>query len=148
VRAAALALLALVLLGTAGCGRKPLSTAEFQVRARSICLAERARSAQVPRPQAPADVPAFVSSALELVRPAVDKLAALRAPDKLRSRFETATGLLRRRLGLLDDAAKKLRDHAEPLATLSALQVKLVPLRREEAVQWPALGLPECAQRG
>jgi hypothetical protein len=142
-----LALLALFVLSTAGCGRKPLSTAEFQVRARSICLAERARSAQVPRPQAPADAPAFVTSALELVRPAVDKLGALRAPDKLRPRFESATGMLRRRLGLLDDAAKKLRDGAEPLSTLAALQGKLAPLRRQEASEWPALGLPECARR-
>lgn len=148
MRAAAIALLALVILGSAGCGRKPLSTAEFQVRARSICLAERARSAEVPRPRAPADVPAFVSSALELVRPAVDKLGALRAPDKLRPRYETAVGLLRRRLGLLDDAAKKLRDRAEPLTTVAALQAKLAPLRREEAREWPALGLPECAGPG
>lgn len=148
MRAAAVVLLAVLSIGAAGCGRKPLSTAEFGVRARSICLAERARSAQVRPPPAPADVPSFVSSALELVRPAVDKLGALRAPDNLRPRFETAVGLLRRRLGLLDDAAKKLRDGAEPLATVAALQTKLAPLRRQEASQWPALGLPECARPG
>ncbi|MGI8580541.1 MAG: hypothetical protein ACR2K9_08375 [Solirubrobacteraceae bacterium] len=146
MRAAAAALLVLMAVGTAGCGRKPLSTPEFQLRARSICLAERARSAQVPRPQAPADVPSFVSAALQLVRPAVDKLGALRAPDELRPRYETAVGLLRRRLGLLDDAAKKLRDGAEPLATVATLQTKLAPLRREGARQWPAIGLPECAR--
>jgi len=146
MRAPSVALFALVILLVAACGRKPLSTAEFQVRARSICLAERARSAQVPPPQAPADVPSFVSAALELVRPAVDKLSGLRAPDELRPRYETAVGLLRRRLGLLDDASKKLRDGAEPLATLAALQDKLAPLRRQEAREWPALGLPECAR--
>ncbi len=148
MRAAGIALLALVILGSAGCGRKPLSTAEFQVRARSICLAERARSEEVPRPQAPADVPSFVSAAIGLVRPAVDKLGALHAPDDLRPRYETAVGLLRRRLGLLDGAAKKLRDGAEPLATVATLQTKLAPLRREEARQWPAIGLPECARPG
>lgn len=146
MRAAALALLAILSLGATGCGRKPLSAAEFQVRARSICLAERARSGEVPPPQAPADVPSFVSAAIKLVRPAVDKLGALRAPDKLRPRYETAVELLRRRLGLLDDAAKKLRDGAEPLATVATLQTKLAPLRRQEARQWPALGLPECAR--
>lgn len=148
MRAAAVVLLVLLLLGGAGCGRKPLSAAEFGVRARSICVAERARATQVPRPLAPADVPSFVTAALELERPAVDKLGALRAPQKLRSVYESAVGLLRRRLGLLEDTSKKLRERAEPLAALSSLKTKLEPLRRQEAREWTAAGLPECASSG
>ncbi|MDX6513439.1 MAG: hypothetical protein QOE36_2943 [Gaiellaceae bacterium] len=131
-------------LALAACGSKPLSPLEFRARASSICIAERLRSKQVQRPLAPADVTNFVAAALRILKPAVDKLGALRAPDELRPRFETALALLRRRLGLLQEAEKRLRDRAEPLGTFAALTPKLRPLRTEERGQWVAIGLPQC----
>jgi hypothetical protein len=132
-------------LALAACGSKPLDPGEFRARAAAICVAERLRSRQVERPLAPADVPAFVTAALQIVKPAVDKLGALRPPDALRPGFDGALGLLQRRLALLRDADKKLRDRAEPLATFAVLTPKLAPLRREESRQWRAIGLPQCA---
>jgi hypothetical protein len=132
-------------LALAACGSKPLDPAEFRARASAICVAERLRSKQVQRPLAPADVTKFVTAALRIVEPAVDKLGALRAPDELRPRFDSAVALLRRRLGLLQDAQKKLRDRAEPLATFAALAPKLQPLRLQESRQWVAIGLAQCA---
>lgn len=147
MRGAALAIaatLAMAVLGT-GCGRKPLSAGELRAQAGAVCLAERLRARQVPKPLAPADVPAFLAAALDVVKPAVDKLGALRAPDNLRSRFDAAVAVLRRRLGLLQDAAGRLRAHGEPLATFAALGPKLRALKREEARHWLAAGLPQCA---
>jgi hypothetical protein len=144
VGAATLAALALA-LALAACGTKPLSANEFRARASAICAAEQLRSRQVARPLSPSDVTSFVAAALRLGKPAVDKLGALRPPDDLKPPFDSALGLLRRRLGLLTDAGKRLREHAEPLALFATLEPKLAPLKLEEARHWQALALPQCA---
>jgi hypothetical protein len=129
----------------AACGSKPPNGAEFHARAKAICIAERLRSRQIARPLTPGDIQSFVSDALGLLRPTSDKLGALQPPDQLRGDFETALGSLRRRVSMLEDVQKKLRDRAEPLSTFAAVTPKLRALKRDEAPHWQAIGLPDCA---
>lgn len=147
VAAAALAVLAVVVALVASCGDDSLSERELKAQASAICAEAAAATDRIAVPARPSEGRAFLARGLAVLRPAARRLAALKAPEELRDRYERAVELAREEIALIARHERLIARGEDVIDTFRRLADELDPLLTRENAYWRALGLPACVRR-
>ncbi|MBB4663178.1 hypothetical protein [Conexibacter arvalis] len=143
---AVVALIVLVLL-VRGCGDGSLSADELRSQAGEICASANAVTDRVAVPNAPSGGERFLREGLAQLRPASARLAALKAPEQLRDRYERAVALTRQEVRLIDDTTRAIAGGEDVIDAFAALQAQLAPVLNEANAAWRTLEIPACVRR-
>lgn len=141
------ALVLLLALAVAGCGDGSLSAEELRLRATAICARAAAATDRIAVPARPSEGEAFLSEGLAHLRPAVRRLAALRAPEELRERYDRAVKLAGQEVALITRHRREIADGEDVIDTFRRLDGELAPLLAQEDAYWRGLDIPACVRR-
>jgi hypothetical protein len=142
-----LAITAALVLALGGCGADGLGAGELRARAGAICRDTTATIARIPPPSTPDASARFLRSGATELRRALARLARLKPPPALRTRYAQALGLAARDLAAIEQSQHELAAGADPVGTVRALQRRLDARAQLEDATWRALELPACVLR-
>jgi hypothetical protein len=140
-------LLVLILLIARGCGDGSLSERELRTQASAICTRANAATDRIAVPNAPLGGERFLAEGLVLMRPAIVRLRALKAPEQLRERYEHAVAASQRQLDLITRSLSEIRAGTDTIDGFRLLQQELEPVSNQANANWNALRIPACVSR-
>jgi hypothetical protein len=143
--AVVLALASVLALGA--CGDDSLSAEELRIRATAICSRAAAATDRIAVPARPSEGGAFLSDGLAQLRPAARRLAALKAPEELRERYDRAVELARQEIALIARHQREIAAGDDVIDTYRRLDDALAPLLAQENAYWRGLEIPACVRR-
>lgn len=143
----AVVVVVLLVLLLRGCGDDSLSPEQLRSQAGEICARANAITDRVAVPNAPAGGVRFLEEGLAELRPASVRLAALKAPEELRDRYDRALSLMRDEIALIDRTVTSIRGGEETIDAFAVLQRDLAPVLTTENDVWRSLDVPACIRR-
>ncbi len=141
----ALALAASTLL--AACGDDSLSAEQLRTRATAICARTAAATDRIAVPTRPSEGGAFLAEGVAQLRAATRRLAALKAPEDLRERYDRAVELARQEAALIARHEQLIARGDDVIETFRRLDDELAPLIVREDAYWEGLGITACVRR-
>jgi uncharacterized lipoprotein len=149
-RAAPLATAVVVLLfviALSACGDDSLTAQQLHDQATAICTRTAAATDRVVVPSTPSQGRRFLRQGLAHLRPAVAQLRDLKAPEKLRERYDRAVQLAGQEAALIARYERAIDGGDEVIDTYRQLEAALEPLLMQENAYWRGLEVPACVRR-
>jgi hypothetical protein len=139
--------LVLLALALAACGDDSLGADELRARATAICARTAAVTDRIAVPTRPSEGGAFLSEGGAQLRAAARRLAALKAPEDLRERYDRAVELAADEAALIARHERLIAAGDDVIDTFRRLDDKLAPLIAQEDAYWRGLKIPACVRR-
>ncbi|HMJ01354.1 MAG TPA: hypothetical protein VK506_00345 [Conexibacter sp.] len=137
----------LLAIALGACGDDSLSAEQLRARATAICTRTAAATDRIAVPARPSEGGAFLAEGIAQLRVAARRLAALKAPEDLRERYDRAVELAGEEVALIARHERAIASGDDVIDTFRRLDDELEPLTVQEDAYWRALEIPRCVRR-
>jgi hypothetical protein len=141
------ALAAVLALPLGACGDDSLTASQLRAQASAICARTAAATDRIALPSTPDEGGGFLAQGVARLRPAAEQLRALKAPKRLRTRYDRAAQLAGQEVALIARHERAIAAGEDVIDTFRRLQAALDPLTQEENAYWRGLAIPACVRR-